>query len=35
MVILDDFDHVNLGAVKGYKIVNKELIKDETPQGKQ
>jgi hypothetical protein len=29
MVILDDFDHINLGAVKGYKIVDKELVKDE------
>jgi len=28
MVILDDFDHVNLGAVKGYKIINKELVKN-------
>jgi hypothetical protein len=32
-VILDDFDHVNLGVVKGYKIVDKELVKDETPEG--
>ena len=32
-VILDDFDHVNLGVVKGYKIIDKELIKDETPEG--
>ena len=31
MVILDDFDHVNLGVVRGYNIVDKELIKDETP----
>jgi len=29
MVILDDFDHVNLGVVRGYNIVDKELIKDE------
>ena len=30
MVILDQFDFVNVGAVNGYKIVNKELVKDET-----
>jgi len=32
MVVLDDFDPVNLGVVKGYKIVDKELVKDETPE---
>ena len=32
-VILDDFDHVNLGVVRGYKIINKELIKDEALEG--
>ncbi|HIL26539.1 MAG TPA: hypothetical protein EYG21_03990 [Nitrospinaceae bacterium] len=29
MVILDQFDFVNVGAVNGYTIVNKELVKDE------
>jgi hypothetical protein len=32
MVILDDFDHVNVGVVKGYNIIDKELVKDETPE---
>jgi hypothetical protein len=31
MVILDQFDFVNVGAVRGYTIVNKELVKDEDP----
>jgi len=29
MVILDQFDFVNVGEVQGYTIVNKELVKDE------
>jgi hypothetical protein len=31
MVILDQFDFINVGEVRGYTIVNKELVKDETP----
>jgi len=29
--ILDGFDYINVGVVDGYNIVNKELIKNETP----
>jgi len=30
MVILDQFDFINVGEVRGYTIVNKELVKDES-----
>ena len=29
--ILDGFDYINVGVVNGYEIINKELIKNETP----
>ena len=34
VVILDDFDPINIGAVKGYKIVDKQLVKDEASEEK-
>ena len=34
VAILDDFDPINIGAVKGYKIVDKQLVKDEAPEEK-
>jgi len=33
IAILEGFDKFNVGDVKGYKIINKELVKDETPEG--
>ena len=30
MVILDQFDFINVGEVRGYKIIDKQLVKDDT-----